>query len=598
MVGIACGLALVTAAPSLRAAETLTYRVTVAKTGNDAIDTAMADASTLVTLRDKGAVPPLALLARARADRDRLTAALHSLGFYQSQVTVTLDGAALDDPGLPDRLAGGATADAAIAVTPGTLFHLRHISLEGDAAGATLDLHPGAPAIAADVLGAGARLEQRLRETGHAFARVDPPIAVLDPAAQALDVSFKVSAGPRVVIGPIRVSGTRRLRADYVLRHLTLRPGMPYDPCTLEAARADLAAVPAIASVRLQPADAVDASGRLPVTAEIVERKLRAVTLTAAFSTDQGGNLAATWLHRDLFGGAEQLSLFAAATELGAGAAKQPGYRIGATLTLPDWLARGQSLGLSVIALRESLDAYDRTASIAGATVTRSLTPQITVSAGLAAERALITQDHVARNYALLQTSLTLHFDSTDSRTDPTSGWRGEAIVTPTQSLGTQNATFFITQLDGSAYFNLAAPGRTVLALRGLLGSLSGASAADIPPDQRFYAGGSGTLRGFRYQSVGPKLGNGKPAGGSALAAGTVELRQRFGATWGAALFLDGAELGPGSQPFSGRLQLGAGLGVRYYTSLGPIRLDIATPVQRQRGEDLGEIYIGLGQAF
>jgi translocation and assembly module TamA len=598
LIGGAGVLALLLAAPGLRAAVTLTYSVTVAKTGNDAIDAAMSDASTLATLRDKGAVAPLALLARARADQDRLVSALHSLGHYDGAVAITLDGLPLDDPTLPDRLDTLNAAAAAIQVTPGPLFHLRHIVIIGDTDGAGLNLQEGAPAIATAVLGAATQLEQTLRDSGHAFAQVDAPIADLDTAAQALDVTYNVTAGPRVDIGPISVSGTQSLRPAYVLHHLTLRPGMPYDPRTLESARADLASVPAIASVRLVPAAAVDASGRLPVTAEIVERKLRAVTLTAAFSTDQGGNLSATWLHRNLFGGAEQLTVFAAATELGAGAAKQPGYRIGSTLTLPDWLVRDQSLSFSLIALRESLDAYDRTASIAGATLTRRLTPQITVSAGLAAERALITQDDVARNYALLQTPLTLHFDSTDSPTDPTKGWRGEAIVTPTQSLSRQNATFFITQLDGSTYVDLAPQGRTVLALRGLIGSLSGAGALEIPPDQRFYAGGSGTLRGFRYQSVGPKLGNGKPEGGSALASGTVELRQRIGASWGAVAFLDGAELGAGSQPFGGRLQLGAGLGVRYYTSLGPIRLDIAAPLQRQHGDDIGELYIGLGQAF
>jgi translocation and assembly module TamA len=137
-----------------------------------------------------------------------------------------------------------------------------------------------------------------------------------------------------------------------------------------------------------------------------------------------------------------------------------------------------------------------------------------------------------------------------------------------------------------------------VLALRGLIGSLVGATTFDIPPDQRFYAGGSGTLRGFRFQSVGPKLSNAKPSGGSALAAGSVELRQRFGESWGAVLFLDGAELGAGSQPFGGRPQFGIGTGVRYYTSLGPIRFDIAMPVQRRHGDDIGELYIGLGQAF
>ena len=595
---LACLLALLAGGPQPRAAETLRYTVTVAKTGDDAIDSALPDTATLVTLRGEGEIAPLALLARARADQDRLEAALRSLGHHAGRVAVTVAGLRLDDPALPDRLDTLAQADIAITATQGPLFHLRHIVVEGDTANQTLALHEGAPAIAADVLTAGQRLEQSLREDGHAFARVEPPIADLDLAAEAVDVTFQVAAGPRVTIGPLRVTGTDRLNPGYVLRRLTLHPGEMFDPRRLEAARTDLAQVPAIAGARLIPDTTADATGRLPITAEITERKPHAVTLSAGFSTDQGGTLSATWLHRNLLGGAEPLSLFAAVTELGARAAKQPGYRAGASFTLPDWLAHGQSLTATVLALRESLNAYDRTASLAALTLSRTLSPALTASAGVAVERALITQDAVARNYALLQTPLALRFDSTDSRTEPTHGWRGEATVTPTLSLSRANATFLITRLEASLYLDLAAPGRTVLAMRGLAGSLVGAGSFAIPPDQRFYAGGSASLRGFRFESVGPKLGNAKPAGGSALGAGTVELRQRIGQTWGAALFLDGAQLGAGSQPFGGQLRLGAGAGVRYYTSLGPIRLDFAAPLQRRHGDDIGEAYIGLGQAF
>ncbi len=588
---VALLLLLLLGLPQPHAAEALTYRVTVAATGDADIDAALQTASSLVTLQAGGAVAPLALLARARADQDRLGQALRSLGHYASQIDIAVAGQTLTAPDLPDRLEGLTTADVTVTVTPGPLFHLRHVILDGDAAGQVPDLAAGAPARAADVLAAGQRLQQSLREAGHAFARVDPPIADLVADAPLLDVTFHASAGPRVTIGPISVTGTDRLRPDYVLRRLTLRPGDPFDPRTLAAARADLARVPAIASVRLLPAETATVGGQLPITAAIVERRPHSISLSAAFSTDQGGNLSATWLHRDLFGGAESLSLFAAVTELGAGAAQQPGYRAGAAFTVPDWLARGQSLTATVTALRESLDAYDRTASIAGLSFARLLAPQTTGTAGLTLARALITQDGVARNYALLQTPLALRFDSTDSPIDPTSGWRGEAVVTPAVSLSRSNSTFLLSQLDGSLYLALASPGRTVLALRGLIGSLLGATSADIPPDQRFYAGGSGTVRGFRFESVGPKLGNARPAGASALTAGTVELRQRFGATWGAAVFLDGAAI-------AGPPRLGVGAGVRYYTGLGPIRLDLATPLRRRRGEDIGEVYIGLGQAF
>ena len=153
-------------------------------------------------------------------------------------------------------------------------------------------------------------------------------------------------------------------------------------------------------------------------------------------------------------------------------------------------------------------------------------------------------------------------------------------------------------QTAGSTYFDLGAPGRSILALRGTLASVQGASVFQLPPDQRLYAGGSGTVRGYKYQSVGPKFPSLHPTGGTSLAAYTVEFRQRILDSFGAVVFVDAGQVDTNSNPFSGQLRAGAGLGARYYTPIGPIRLDVAVPLNRQRGDDAFELYIGIGQAF
>ncbi len=594
----------------VNAADSVTYSVTIAPSGNDAVDQAVHDAATLVSLRgdgpDAGRLEPVGLLARARTDASRFAAALNSLGHYAGTATITVAGRALDDPALADALQAlpnQADVPVAVAIKPGPVFQLRHVTVSGDAAGEQISLRPGDPAVASAVLAAGARLQERLLASGHAFAQVDEPVADLDAADHAVDVTFNVHAGPRLDIGEITVQGEQRLHEDYIRRRLTLAQGSQFDPAKLEAARADLARVPALASVRLVPGTAVDAYGRLPVTVQVTERPLHEVTVGAAFSTDQGANATVTWTHRNLFGEAELLALSAAVTDIGAGAATQPGYRVGAALTVPDWRARDQSLDFTALAVRESLDAYDRTALLAGAAFGMRLADHLRGSIGVAAERASITQNKVTREYTLLQAPITLRYDTTDSQTLPTRGLRAEAFLTPTLSLARLNSTFAIAQLTASTYFDLAAPGRDVLALRGLVGTVSGAGTFDIPPDQRFYAGGSGTIRGYRYQSVGPRLSNSKPSGGTALVAGTVELRHRIGASWGVAGFVDGGEVGGTKLPgdtgsLGGKFRLGVGFGVRYYTSIGPIRFDVAAPVGRPKGGDIGEIYIGLGEAF
>lgn len=585
-----------------QAADALRYTVVVAPTGVATLDSAAQNAATLIQLQKSGDISPATLVARARTDATRLDAALHSLGHYAGHTDITIVGKTLDDPTLPDVLDAW-PADRAVgvnvAMVPGSVFKLRHIVIQGDAAGQQLDLAPGDPAVAGTVLGAGARLQSALLASGHALARVQPPIADVDAAAEALDVTYPVQAGPRVSIGRITVSGLTDLDESYVRRRLSLQSGTVFDPVKIDAARTDLAKVPAIASVRLNPGTAVDAHGTLPVDVLIAERKLHSVSLTAAYSTDQGGNTTVSWTNRDLFHHAEVLSLSAGLTELGASAARQPGYNVAALLTLPDWQRRDQTLSFTALGVRESLDAYDRTAIIIGTTFARRLSEHWTGSVGLFGERAHFVQDKIGRDYTLVQVPVGLHYDTTDSTTNATTGTRADGVITPTESLGNRNSTFAIIQFSGAKFFDLATPGRSVLALRGLVGTVQGATTFDIPPDQRFYGGGSGTIRGYRFQSVGPRLsGNNKPQGGTSIAAATVEYRQRIGESWGAAVFVDAGEVGSNSQPFSGQLRAGVGVGVRYFTGIGPVRIDIAVPVIHQVRSDPLELYLGLGQAF
>ncbi len=595
-----------------RAADPLAYEVAIAPTGDAALDQAAKDASTLIGLRETAPVGPFALAGRARGDRDRLATALNSFGYYKGSVTITLDGRALDDPGLPGALEAvpeGTPVKVAVTLTPGPLFHLRQLSLPQGVpavAQAALKLAPGDPARAADVLAARDRIRTALLNDGHALAKVGEPVATLAPAADALDVSFPVEAGPRVDLGPIAIAGEEKLNESYIRRRLLLEPGQRFDPAAIEKARRDLAAVPAIASVRIIPSDALDAAGRLPLRVEVAERARRAVELAAAWSTDQGGSLSASWTHRNLFGNAEMLTLGVAAIQLGGTAATQPGYDANALLTLPDWLQRAQSLSFNLQAVREYLQAYDRTAAIAGITLARRLSADLKVSGGLQYEQAYIIQEHVGHSYSLIQLPLGLQYDTAHDLFDPKQGVRASLSATPTYSLASgtgTNTIFYILQASASTYLDVGnwlvgSTGRSILAMRGLVGAVEGAGVFDIPPDQRFYAGGGGSVRGFRYQSVGPQFLSGHPVGGTGVDVGSIEFRQRFGENWGAAAFVDAGQVGSTGVPFAGPVSVGAGMGVRYYTPIGPIRADVAVPLTTAHKSDSFEAYIGIGQAF
>ena len=591
-------------------ADPQSYRVEIASSGDGAVDATLKVTSELQSLRTSAPVSPFGLVARARGDIDRLRTVLESFGFYQGSVAITINGLALDDVQLGDALTvlpQGSEARVAISVTRGPLFRLRRIDIDGElptSLRGALGLEPGAPAVASEVLAGGVRLQGALEEKGYAFAKVDPPIAHEDPDNHALDLSFHVVTGPSVQIGGIRIEGLERVRETLVRARLPVHTGEPYRASTLERARQDLLALGVFATVNVKTDTTSDGTGAVPITFQMRERPQHAVSLNAAYSSDLGGNGGVTWSNRDVFGNAEQLNISASIINLGGSATTGLGYDTSVKYITPAFARRDQSLQFAVGALKQSLQAYDQTATTAGVTLNRKLSSIWSASIGLSGSHEQILQEGTTRDYTLLAVPFNVLYNSTHLAApldDPRHGVRASLSVTPTRSFGQPGATFIISQASVAKYLDLqdlglAAPGRSVLALRALAGFAQGASEFSLPPDQRFYAGGSGTIRGYRYQSVGPQFADGNPTGGTAIVAGSVEFRQRLGTNFGAAVFVDAGEVRASSS--MSEFRIGVGAGIRYYTPIGPIRLDLAVPTRHDSNSDAFEAYIGLGQAF
>jgi len=613
-----------------RAADPQAYKVDLARVGNDDIDQTLKATSDLISLRASAPVSPFGLIARARSDSDRLKTALESFGYYESQVVVHIDGKLLTDPSLGEALAAmpkGSTAQVAVSFSLGALYHLRRIDIdtEGEVpldARETLGLKSGQPAAAALVLAGGARLLSALQEQGYAFAQVDSPIAYEAADAPVLDLSFHVVAGRKVNIGEIHIEGLKRVHESLVRRRLLLHAGDVYKSSAVEAARRDLLVLNVFAQVNVQIGKEADESGGVPITFKVVERLRHAIALSAAYSSDLGGSGGATWTDRNVFGNAEQLTFAASVINLGGSDTTGTGYDTSVKYLIPEFMHRDQSLQFALAAIKQQLQAYDQTAKTASVTLSRKVSGVWSVSAGLSTTVETIIQDTSVTtdkntgqivpvpqtfNYTLLALPLSLNYDSTNLPTlleDPRHGFRGSLSVTPTLAIGRPNATFLITQFKVATYFDLnhllpIAPGRTVLAARALAGIAEGAGELSLPPDQRFYAGGTSTIRGYGYQLVGPVFPQTNiPVGGTAITAGGFELRQRFYSSWGAVAFVDAGQVSASLKPLRSDVRVGAGAGVRYYTPIGPIRFDIAVPVGRRPGDDSFEVYIGLGQAF
>jgi translocation and assembly module TamA len=640
---IRCAPILLLAMASLaRAADPQPYSVDLAPTGRGALDSTLKATSQLVELRASAPVDPFGLIARARGDVDRLKTVLESFGYYQSSVAVTINGLGLDEPQLGDTLSGlpqGTKALCHVSFTLGPLYHLGSIRIDGavpESARASLGLSSGEPAVATDVLAGGARLLTALENQGYAFAKVDPPVAYEDVKQHVLNLSFHVVTGPRVQIGEIRFAGLKRVHERLVRRRLLLHTGEPYSALAVEQARKDLLTLGVLSAVSVRLADAPDAEGRVPITFLMSERPRHAVSLSGGYSSDLGGSAGVKWSDRNVRGNAEQLDLSATVINLGGTASTGIGYDTSAKYIIPEFAHRDQSLQFAVGAIKQSLQAYQQQAITSGVTLSRKLSTLWTASVGISATHETITQEGLTQVYTLFALPLGVLYDSTDLSSpllDPTHGVRASLTLAPTLSYGQRNTTFFITQFSIADYLDLGrafgtARGRSVLALRALLASAIGAtdsdetidgkpiSVPDLPPDQRFYAGGSGTVRGYRYQSIGPEFPDGNPVGGTALTAVNVEFRQRLGRSFGMALFADAGDVGDRLSPISGLLHggrcsslgpsasttscwaVGVGGGARYYTPIGVLRFDLAVPTFRRPNDDRFEVYIGLGQAF
>jgi len=644
VVGSAFGLALLLICSVARSADPQPYTVKLADTRDSALNDALQSTSELLSLRKSAPVGPFGLIGRAQNDIGRLKTVLESVGYYQGSVSTTIDSLPLNDPGLGEELTNKAAKDEArieVSFNLGPQYHLGSVELTGDIpekARKSFQLSTGAPAVAADVLAAADRVRQSLADDGYAYAKVDPPHAKENSSERVLNVSIHVEPGARYQLGDIHLTGLKTVNESHVRKRLLIHSGDQYKASAVEAARRDLLAMGVFTQVTVELPPKPDPAGQIPLTFKFRERKLHAVGLTGAYSSDLGVSAGVNWLQREITGNADSLALSANVIDLGGGTASNGiGYDLNGKYSLPDWKTRDQTLQVELGALRQSLDAYDQTAVTTGVSVIRKLSQIWSVSAGFTAEREQIVQEsptdpaqsaalgcpaptaqdttepRCTYHYTLLGLPLSATYNTTGQAsplTDAIKGVRATLLLTPTFSLGTPSAQFIVTQLTASTYFDLQKlgvahdPGRSVIAVRALGGLAAGASQFSLPPDQRFYAGGSGTIRGYRYQSVGPLFHDGNPIGGTAINAGTIEYRQRIGAALGFATFVDAGNVSQNLNPLKGDLKVGVGAGVRYYTALGPLRVDFAIPMNRRSGagvanpDDSFEVYIGLGQSF
>jgi translocation and assembly module TamA len=593
------------------------YDVEITGVEDDGLRGTLNDASTLVEL--KGDAPPslIGLERRADSDRDRLQTALRSAGYYDARLDIRIE-----DPAATGTLPAGGEAPpvkVTVAVTPGPLYHFKTVTvrvaanatggsaLPGEVATDDLGLAAGAPAVAQRVLDAESELVGRLAKRGYAFAKASDREVVVDHSDRTMDVAYTVDPGPLTRYGATRIEGLEKVDEDLVRGRLAWKEGQVYDPGATDRARQDIAALQVFDTVRVRMADEPGPDGVTPVIVTVGERMRRFIGGGVTFSTEDGLGANAYWGHRNLFGGAEQLRVGVdvgrVAGSSGGTSSKGndlPDLRFSVNFRKPDFLAVKQSLVVNFAVVNDQPPAYSRVASELTVKLERPLTDQLTISYGVTGERGRVRTEDTTYQTSFIGMPLGAAWNGTDNLLNPTSGQRASLQVTPWFPVGGDTKSPFTSiLLNGSTYYDLGNDGRYVAAARIGLGSILGTSLTDIPPDHRFYAGGGGSVRGYGFQKAGPRDRYDDPVGGRSLFEIGAELRIKVTESIGVVPFVDAGTVYDSAYPdFSEPLRVGAGLGLRYYTDFGPLRVDVGVPLNPASGDARWQLYLSLGQAF
>ncbi len=563
--------------------------------GDEDLTKLLRQASLLAAQRTEKQTEADDMFTAARADYGRILAALYAEGYYSAVIRITLDGR--EAANIPPLDAPSTVSRIKVVVDPGPRFKFAQTTVAPLARGTVLPtgFASGEVARAGVIEEAVSASILQWREKSYAKARVSREDITADHRNQTLSAVVGLDPGPSLRFGTVTVKGAERMRVARILKIAGLREGEAFSQTELDRATNRLRRTGVFASVTLTEGEKLENGGLLPIEISVTEQKPRRYSVGAELSSVDGIGLTGSWMHRNLMGGAERLKIDGSISNIGSGDSGVD-YELGISIERPATITPDTTAGL--MAKVGHLDEVDYYADYAefGLTFTQYYSEQLTFRGGLSFEYvqgADPTGDFRYRNLAL---PLGLTWDRRDSTTDAKKGFYIDATAKPFYGLGTTGSGLRLTSdLRGYRSFS---DNRFTVAARIQGGAILGSELLETPRDDLFFSGGGGTVRGQPFRSLGVDIPDGSGGtyliGGTEFAAASLELRARFGESWGGVAFVDAGYVGADGDSES---HAGAGVGVRYETGFGPIRFDVAAPVSGKTGDGV-QIYIGLGQAF
>ena len=599
------------------------YKVRIkVQDGPDSLAGLMKDSSQLVQLAKEPPDSMLALERRVRADTASATNLLYSQGYYEGVASAAIDKEATPvvvdlvlSPGKRYTL-----GRAAVYYDPDPVIpqFFRNRQREVGFWGLQTETVPppsfpsvlpgvdiGKPIVADDLLAAVEALPEKLRRQGYPLASVADTSYTLDREARSLNADILVHPGPPAIMGRIEVLGNKEVSAEYVQRLAPWNAAEePWNADRVEDYANYLRGLGIFRTVKVKPLEDQFAQGAgregasvLPLEVTVAEAPFHSVGASARYDTDTGMGVEGMWENRNVFGNGEKLTLTAPI------ATETQGFK--AAFEKPAFGVRDQKLLVTGSALRENTSAYEKMAITGAGDIERRLSRQWWGSAGLGGESGSIKDNEQdPKGYGFFGPRLGLRRDTRNNVLNPSDG--SELAFKFKPYTGFYGESFNVTSgvVSASGYY---APFRKdglpddklVLAGRVEAGWLAGAGLRSIPASLRYYTGGSGSVRGYAYQSLGPRDSEDEPLGGRSYQVINLEARYKITDDVGIVPFLDGGMVYKDELPLIiGDMSWGAGLGLRYYTPIGPVRLDVGFPLQPIAGDPPVQIYVSIGQSF
>lgn len=584
-------LGVIASAGPVSAFDGLTFNVV----GSEELTAELRQSSLLVQAENEDVTDAIELLAAARADYGRLVGTLYSEGHYGGVINIVVDGqevATISPLARPGRI-----NSIVVTVRPGPNYRFSRTEIGPLAPETDLPdtFRVGEIARSGVIRDAAEISVDAWRQAGRAKADVVGQSVVAQHDADRLAVDIDLGPGPVVTFGDLVIRGTPEVRPERIRAIAGLPTGEVFDPDAVALSQQRLRATEVFATAALSEAETLGPGNRMDIIADLVAGPPRRIGAGAELATTDGLTLSGFWLHRNLLGGAERLRFDAEVSGIG-GQTGGIDYRLGTRFERPATFSPKNTLFLEAEIEHLEEPDFTQTSGTIGAGINRVINERVEVEYGLAYRFSAYEDDVDEFDYSQLILPLSATYDDRNEPLDATRGFFLDLGLSPFLGLNDQSDSGARLTFDGRAYRGFGAEDRFVLAGRVQGGSILGASLEGVPADFRFYSGGGGTVRGQEYQSLGVDL-NGADSGGGSFVGASAELRAGVTDAIGVVLFADYGVVGFDSWPDGDSDDhAGAGLGVRYRTPIGPIRLDVAGPIA---GDSQGvEVYIGIGQAF